>query len=269
MIKSIAASNLSLAWAELYTHIDSSSHVPGPVVLRIDDFPGELPPEDASLVEALNPVLASLGRATIEQTALTIFPFKQWTRRGRLGIRDFTAFYLNEFLPRAKALNRNNRRGTYFERMIRFTGLGKGGDGTPRPRTVNQLEEVIEFWRAARSHEKSPRTTAIQVAIFDPAKDNTRCIFQGFPCLQQVGLILNGVGDLEVTAFYPSQYVVDRAYGNYRGLCQLGVFLAHEIGVRFAALTCFVSHPMLGTVNKSTLQHVRQRVTELLASQEA
>lgn len=249
-------------------HIDCSVHVPGPVVLRIEDFPGELPPEDTVLAQALNAVLLPPKYATIEQTALTIFPFHQWTRRGRLGIKDFTTFYLNEFLPRAKALNRNNRRGTYFERMIRYTGLGKETNGALQPRTVNQLEEVIEFWRRAKSHKKSPRTTAIQVATFDPAKDDTRSIFQGFPCLQQVGLILNGAGDLEVTAFYPSQYVVDRAYGNYRGLCQLGVFLAHEIGLRFAAFTCFVAHPMLGTVKKSTFQHVRQRVMELLPSQE-
>ena len=35
-----------------------------------------------------------------------------------------------------------------------------------------------------------------------------------------------------MTGFYATQYVVERAYGNYLGLCRLGEFMAHEMGLK-------------------------------------
>jgi hypothetical protein len=42
-----------------------------------------------------------------------------------------------------------------------------------------------------------------------------------------------------VNALYAAQYMVERAYGNYLGLCRLGQFVAHEMELRLARLTCF------------------------------
>ncbi len=261
----IATTNASLAWAKMFIHANSPKSN-GPVVVTIDGFSGELPPEHPPLANALNAALIRAEQATIEQTALTIFPFRQWTRRNRPSIDAFSEFYMKEFFPRAKALNRKNARGTYFQRMISYSGLGKRDDGESGPKTVNQLKEVIEFWRGANGYNHTPRTSATQVAIFDPAKDHTGSPLQGFPCLQQVGFAVNEQRELQVNAFYPSQYVVDRAYGNYRGLCQLGVFVAQEVDLRFSTLTCFVSRPLFGTVKKTDLSAVKALATDLVAT---
>jgi hypothetical protein len=42
-----------------------------------------------------------------------------------------------------------------------------------------------------------------------------------------------------VNAFYATQYMVERAYGNYVGLCRLGRFVAHELDLPLVRFTCF------------------------------
>jgi hypothetical protein len=42
-----------------------------------------------------------------------------------------------------------------------------------------------------------------------------------------------------MNAFYATQYMVERAYGNYVGLCRLGQFVAHEMERHLVRVTCF------------------------------
>ena len=44
---------------------------------------------------------------------------------------------------------------------------------------------------------------------------------------------------VNVNAFYATQYAFERAYGNYLGLCWLGRFVAHEMGLTLASVSCF------------------------------
>ena len=46
---------------------------------------------------------------------------------------------------------------------------------------------------------------------------------------------------LSITGYYATQYVVERAYGNYLGLCRIGRFMAHEMGLRFDQMTCIAT----------------------------
>jgi hypothetical protein len=41
-----------------------------------------------------------------------------------------------------------------------------------------------------------------------------------------------------VNAFYAMHYLVERAYGNYVGLCRLGQFVAHELRLPLVRMTC-------------------------------
>ncbi|MEB5016537.1 hypothetical protein RXP78_29840, partial [Pseudomonas aeruginosa] len=61
---------------------------------------------------------------------------------------------------------------------------------------------------------------------------------RGFPCLQHVTFAPAKDG-LNVNAFYATQYMVERAYGNYLGLCRLGQFVAHELKLPLKRFTCF------------------------------
>jgi hypothetical protein len=71
----------------------------------------------------------------------------------------------------------------------------------------------------------------------------------GFPCLQQVIFVPlgpSGRNGLMVNAFYATQYMFEKAYGNYLGLCRLGTFMAHYMGLKFVRLSCTVGTAELG-----------------------
>ena len=97
------------------------------------------------------------------------------------------------------------------------------------------------------------KSLSLQISCFDPAKDHTGQPVRGFPCLQQISISYDDDGGLAVNAFYLMQYIFDRAYGNYLGLCHLGEFLAHETDLRFSRMTCFIGKPELGDVPKRDL----------------
>jgi hypothetical protein len=242
--KTIVGSNLSTVWARTFLDVlnggDSEC-----LIVAIRDFDGDLPPQDEAIINQLNEALRNADIPTTDQTALALIPYQRWLRMGKPDLQVITQWYLNQLLPRLKARCSRNRRGTYFERMVAYTGV-RFADGKPEVRSVNQLEYVLSFWRKRIEKGSRPRQSALQLSCFDPAKDDTGAVLSGFPCLQQISLTYHEAGTLEVNAYYPTQYIFDRAYGNYLGLCQLGHFLAHQLGVRFSAFTCFVARPELG-----------------------
>jgi hypothetical protein len=231
-----------------------------------------LPDEDAPIRERLDAVLRELKIPTVAQTALAIAPYKQWLRLGRPPIEKLTDYYLKEMLPRLKAFSNKNRRGTYFERLVDYSGVRRK-NGQNETHTVNQVDHIISIWKKRREKGGRPRQSALQLACFDPAKDHTGSALAGFPCLQQISLTYGEEGTLEITGFYPTQYIFDRAYGNYLGLCQLGHIIAYELDVRLTSLTCFTARPELGFGTKSghadLREFLRQRLKEISPDQTA
>jgi hypothetical protein len=71
------------------------------------------------------------------------------------------------------------------------------------------------------------------------------------------------------TGFYPTQYIFEKAYGNYLGLCQLGTFIAHEIGVSLEGIRCFVNHPVAGNPRKTNLRDLEKEIGEIADRYEA
>ena len=241
----VAGRNLSLVWAEALLHVfDGAASRRPPLVVSIGGF-GAAPEEDVELRSAVEAALDATNRNRIDSTALTIFPYKPWVRKGRPPYRDYRSFCIERLLPRLKTLDQRNRNGTYFQRMMAYTGYHRGGESC-----VDQLGEIIELLRDSRRWRES----ALQIACFDPAKDHTGQPVKGFPCLQQVGLSYGDDNDFALNAFYPTQYIFDRAYGNYLGLCHLGLLLAHESGRSFRRLNCFIGKPELGDVNKGDVR---------------
>ena len=91
----------------------------------------------------------------------------------------------------------------------------------------------------------------LQASIFDPARDHVRQAQLVFPCLQHVSFVPQGT-TLMVNAFYATQQIFEKAYGNYLGLCRLGQFMAHEMGLTFNCLNCFTGVEKLDTIPKSS-----------------
>jgi hypothetical protein len=247
--------NLSLAWGKAFLHALSPNYGE-PAMIQVDCPSKEAILEDSQIRDQLNALLRNYGIPTIEQTALTIAPYDRWERMGRPPLPDIKHWYLTQFLPRIQRRCSKNRRGTYFERMVRYTGVRRRASGC-QIREVDQLEHVLYLWRRSSQQGKRPRQSALQLSIFDPAKDHTGSALLGFPCLQQVSLTYRAVGEFEMHAYYPTQYMFDRAYGNYLGLCQLGLMIGHFLNLRFAKFRCYVPTPDIGSsVTKSDLREL-------------
>jgi len=218
------------------------------------------PVECQKIREILDATLETNNGYRSADTAQLIFPYNHWVRQGYPPRQELFDWYLNEFLPRLKARKRQNCNGTYFQRMIDFRGTVIRGN-VEEITTKNQLDHIIHIWHR---NQKRPRQSALQVSIFDPVKDHTGQPVRGFPCLQQISFTYDNQGGLGVNAYYPTQYIFDRAYGNYLGLCHLGHFMAHELRLNLVRLTCYIGHPELGTPTKSCLRILENTIRELV-----
>lgn len=245
--------NLSLVWGKLFLHLmANSSRNVAPAVVSVENSASALPDEDLVVRAELDATLSRLKGVSCDVSAMMIFPRKIWLRRGKPSCRQMQSLCIKRLMPRLKKLDQRNRNGTYFSRMMNFEGSKKG-----RLKKINQLEFVIDL---LKSRGPRPRHSALQVACFDPAKDHTRQPVRGFPCLQQVGFAYDDDGGLAINGFYPTQYIFDRAYGNYLGLCHLGEFVAHEAGLKFCRMTCYIGHPELGSTTKTALRSLEKVV---------
>jgi hypothetical protein len=259
--------HLSFAWARAFLGVLDGS-ISECLTLTIRGFEGELPTEDQEIRDAIDASLRSRSIPTVAQTALSIVPYKQWLKAGRPSVDEISPWYLNRLLPRLKARSSKNRRGTYFERLVAYTGCRKR-HGKIELRDINQLDYVISLWKKRAAKGSRPRQSALQLACFDPAKDDNGSALAGFPCLQQISLAYKEPGTIELNAYYPTQYLFERGYGNYLGLCQLGHFIAHQLDVRFTALTCFVGRPELGAGTKASQRELAKFLRERLRNRDS
>ena len=236
--------NLSVAWGKAFLEVYKAKEV-SPLVVVIKDLAGREPSEVPSMREALDQALETQGKGSCHTVANTIFPHGMWNPE--VERKELFDRYLRVF-PRVRRLHRGNRYGLYFQRLIAFDCDNDGQC------VVNQLEHILSTWNGGNH-----RRTALQASLFDPRKDHTNQRQRGFPCLQQVSFAPNGTGGLDITGFYATQYVVERAYGNYLGLCRLGRFMAHEMGLTLDRMIC-IATPAIRDRAKCELDPLAERV---------
>lgn len=233
----IDETNLSHAWGRIFLQIINN---PGkeisPLVVSLTGFSNGIPDEDQAIQDALDYCLATNDKQKVHTVANTIFPSSFWRNHDR---KQLFEKYLKA-LPRIKAHAKSkNRRGLYFERLISF-GLG--------PQNGNQLEHIISEYKS----RPGVRKTMFQASVFDPSRDHVRDAQLPFPCLQHVSFVpQNNDKTLTINAFYATQQIFEKAYGNYLGLCRLGNFMAHEMGLTFERMNCFIGVVKLDTIAKS------------------
>ena len=239
--------NLSVAWAKVFLRVLQAGEI-SPVVVAIKDVGQEGPAEIPEIRNALDDLLEADGKGlSVNTVANTIFP-TMWNPDADR--QELYERYLR-ILPRLRK-HRGNRYGLYFQRLISY-GADKHGKGG-----VNQLEQIIQTW-----HKGNHRRTALQAGLFDPMRDHTNQPVRGFPCLQQVSFARCGQSGLSITGYYATQYVVERAYGNYLGLCRLGRFMAQEMGLSFSQMVC-VTTPVQLARSKKSVQELGERVGQAI-----
>lgn len=245
--------NLSRVWSTGFLYlVDHPRAEIAPLVVSITGFNDGEPSEDAELRAALDKSLEENGKATVHTVANTIFPKSVW-RACKYDRALFFQIY-KETAPRYKALaSSKNHRGMYFERLIAY------GDG---PHDGNQLEFIITEYNA----RTGVRRSMLQASIFDPGRDHVRSAQLGFPCLAHVSFVPNN-GGLIINAFYATQQIFEKAYGNYLGLCRLGHFMAHEMGLTLERMTCVIGVEKLDFSPKSKLSSLIEAARKVVAEE--
>ena len=248
----IVADNLSLGWAKVMIELTRpgvTRITPLTLVIRGFDANG-VAAEITEIRSAVDDFLEAQGKRDTENVAWTIFPQRYWEISG--GDREAFFDLFIESFERVQYFNpRNNKRGSYFQRLVDLNGGGKG---------PNQLKWMLDDHHA---HPRARRTSKFQATTFDPARDHSSASLLEFPCLQQVSFTFDD-GALHLNAFYATQQIARKAYGNYLGLARLGAFMATQMKLRFEQLNIFVgmaqmdvkkSHPDLVELMKVVKQH--------------
>lgn len=240
--------NLSIAWARAFSNLTSrgvSEIVPLQVTIELQR---DRPVEVQSIRDALDSELRAHKLAPSETVASTIFPVSMWN--SELPRDSLFERYLRT-LPSIKKFPQN-RNGLYFERFIAY------GE-----RQFNQLDFIIKSRLGESGRSPNRRRSVLQAAAFQPSQDLTNQRQRGFPCLQQVNFAPYGKNQLAVNGFYATQYIFQKAYGNYLGLYDLGRFVAHELGLELGQITCFTGIAELGK-SKARLARLGSRVERIL-----
>lgn len=234
----IDESNLSVAWAKAVIKvIDGAGVEIAPLIISITGFDENgVPAEKEDLRQALDELLIAKKFKDIENVAFTIFPQRLWQIAQGDRKRLFE-FYGYSF-PRFQAMNpRDNRRGLYFERLVSY---GRG------PFNGNQLEWILSQFNS----RVGVRRSMLQASVFDPARDHVADAQLQFPCLQHVSFEPTSDG-LVVNAFYATQQLFVKAYGNYLGIAQLGAFMAHEMQMKLVRMNVIIGVAKLDKIPKT------------------
>ncbi len=238
--------NLSRAWARAFLAVmERGVKEISPLTVTVEGLDEGRPPEEPAIRRALDDALAEHGEFSCHTVANTIFPVGLWTPGSR---REKLYERYAKILPVLKKADTRNQKGTYFQRLTSFGSEGK-----------NQLEHVISTY--ARGNR---RRSALQAGIFDPSKDHNDQPLSGFPCLQYVSFAPFGRTKLRVTGVYATQYLFEKAYGNYLGLYNLGRFMAHELGLELAQLNCIASVAARGEPSKTSLRELEVKLKGFL-----
>jgi hypothetical protein len=246
--------NLSVAWARALRRVNESGSEVAPLIVSVTGFDktGRCV-EDATIRNTLDNLLAMAKHQTVDTVANTIFPYSMWNPaagRAQLFMR------YERVRSRVLTSSRENAHGVYFGRMV---------SGGP-PASPNQLEFIIGRYLSRRGFRRS----VLQLATFDPARDHSGAAMRGFPCLQHVTFAPTSDG-LNLNAFYATQYMVERAYGNYLGLCRLGQFVAYELKLQLRRFTCFTGLALRESkgVTLAKLKPIDAALDAVLAQREA
>ena len=224
----IQSDNLSFAWGEIVRRIvGPRGRDISPLMVSIRGYREDgTPTEDPSIRGALEEFLVEENVKDIENVAFTIFPQRYWQMSGKNRAEMFDMY--QDAFARIQDYNpRNNKAGSYFQRLSDFNGDGKG---------PNQLEWIINEYHV----RPTGRRSKWQATIYDPLRDVGTTALKEFPCMQQISFTFDADHGLILNAFYATQQMIRKGYGNYLGLSRLGAFMAHEMGLRFKGLNVFV-----------------------------
>lgn len=187
---------------------------------------------------------------SIDTVANTIFPrhIAATSRSHAELVHRYRRMYptLRERLPA-------NRNGTYFGRLVAYPSAN--GEFDQLGAVINRIHQERKGGRAkqaryeaAFAHPTDLTDDTAAAVIYMPGTDNNA---MAFPCLSHCSFQIDRDGQVHLLAHYRSQYMVQRAYGNYVGLGRLLAYVAEQSGLRTGHLTVVaglaqIEPPILG-----------------------
>jgi hypothetical protein len=224
----VLAHNFQSAWAKAIKILKTNGWECRNLVVHIKnpDFC------DTDTNEKVKQFTAAHGLLSPKQVAYTIFPHNL-ARKHSSAQSLFNAYNNPEWGMRNKLRKMAKWNwGTYF---LRMTGY-KVGDAE-----INQLSKVIDAINNDKAKGRVYRG-AFTIVIPKPGGETVRRC--GGPCLNYLAVQLESdtpSTHLGLLAVYRNHDFLERAYGNYMGLCNLLVFLSKETGSQPGPLTCISS----------------------------
>lgn len=243
--------------------------------------------ENAAVRQVADGLLADLKLPPIETVANTIFP--SGLAATSKNCEHLTQRYRKAY-PTLKRW-RANRPGTYFGRLVAYPAAGQ---------EIDQLGELIRKLRAefgtsgpkAARYELSlvvpgetlptPSPTSTGVAS-DTDENDTDTLSQplpiqcpgedvaamAFPCLTYCSFQLDG-SLLHAVAHYRSQYLVQRAYGNYLGLGRLLRYVSEQTELNMGELMVVGAYAQIDPrVSRPKVRAAMESILDLDPSGEA
>jgi hypothetical protein len=255
--------SLSAAWSRAFLNlIGSSVHELSPFFVSIAADADGNAVEDADLRHALDASLEDSGYQTVEKVAKSIFPEAMW-RRAKGDRHKLYASYLASLPDFVSMQPRMNHSGLYFARLVGYGVRAKDGQQEahlPAEKLKeggNQLEFII------KTCKPGAQRMALQAAIFDPMRDQSAAR-RVFPCLQHITFAPDfHRRTLALNAFYATQQLFIRAYGNWLGLFRLGGFVASQTNLRFERLNCFTGVEKMEVATRPKRGDLADRLTDL------
>lgn len=180
---------------------------------------------DQTIHTAVDQFCVSNGVLKPKDVAYTIFPHKLYSTHNNKSSL-FTAYNRKGGLFDRTRKRPKKGWGTYFNRMTSYN--------TTRG-NINQLELIINAIRTRKSRSKAAYT----IIILQPGSETARKM--GAPCLNYLAVQCRN-RSLGLLAIYRNHDFLERAYGNYWGLCNLIRFLAQETSLTPGPVTCISSH---------------------------
>jgi thymidylate synthase len=120
-----------------------------------------------------------------------------------------------------------NEWGTYFRRMTHYE--------IPYGKTINQLDNIINAINNRKTRSKACYCIIIQIPGFETIRP------RGGPCLNYITFQIKQ-SQIGLLAVYRNHDFLERAYGNYWGLCNLLNFVAQQTKLQNGPITCISSH---------------------------
>lgn len=209
--------------------------------------------------------LVACGKQPLITVAETIFPMTEYRQGGMQKVYE----YPEAIYPNIKA---ENPWGTYALRLVAERVDSDGDPYRPLETMINKMRR--QLWgepaktaqRKRCFYELDVGMPAAELKLYDPDDDAEATVRT--QCLSHLSFKFGKTNSLYLTAMYRSQYFVEKALGNYRGLAALQAAVANELKIEVGPLVVhatYANYDAAAVGGPDSAAALVERARELLA----